>query len=118
MNAGLASILVSSALGLMVGGCGHQSMGKHDAMTGGAQVTEGAIITTSTGAERKYALTGNASMRRISHNRTTVKLEIAGLHAHEKYPSHVHNLHVTKRVVADTINTRRAEKWMRSMKYG
>ncbi len=92
MNAGLTSIVISGALSLMVSGWGHQATGKDDAMAGGAQVTEGAIITTSTGAERNYALTGNASMRRFSNSRTTVTLDVAGLHAHEKYPSHVHNL--------------------------
>lgn len=91
MNAGMTSVLISSGLFLTLGGCGHHTMSKHDAADG-AQVTEGMVVTTPAGGERNYAVTGKASMIRTPNEKTTVDLQVAGLHADEKYPSHVHNL--------------------------
>ncbi len=91
MNVGITSILLSAGLILMVGGCGHSSMSKQGAMTGDDHITQGSVVTTAAGAERNYAITGEASMIRSSM-KTMVDLNVAGLHAGEKYPSHVHNL--------------------------
>ena len=91
MNSKATSILISAGLLLMVGGCGHYSMSKNAAITTGDQVTNGSDMTTKTGTERNYTITGEASMMRTSM-KTTVDLNITGLHANEKYPSHVHNL--------------------------
>ncbi len=92
MHISVTSILITGGLFLMIGGCGHYSMDKHDAMAGSAQVTKGTVVTTAAGGERNYALTGNAAMNRIANEKTTVDLHVAGLHANEKHPSHVHNL--------------------------
>jgi hypothetical protein len=92
MNVRVTSISISGGLLLLLGGCGHYSMNEHDAMVDGSQTTEGTVVNTSTGGERNYTLTGKGSMVRTPHGQTMVDLHVAGLHANEKYPSHVHNL--------------------------
>ncbi len=92
MNVSVTSIVITGGLLLMVGGCGHYSMNNDNAMAKGDQVTKGSVVTTSAGVDRNYAITGEASMTRASHKKTMVDLHVAGLHADEKYPSHVHNL--------------------------
>ncbi len=92
MNVSVSSIVITGGLLLMVGGCGYYSTNNDNVMATGDQVTKGSVVTTSVGAERNYAITGEASMTRSSHNKTMVDLHVAGLHANEKYPSHVHNL--------------------------
>ena len=92
MNMSVPSILITGGLFLMVGGCGHYSMNKDNAMVTGNHVTKGSVVTTAAGAERNYTVTGDASMVRTPKNKTMVNLDVAGLHANEKYPSHVHNL--------------------------
>ncbi len=92
MNVSVKSILITGGLFLMVGGCGHYSMNKDNTMTKGNHVTTGSIMTTSAGAERNYTITGDASMVRTPQNKTMVSLHVAGLHADQKYPSHIHNL--------------------------
>lgn len=92
MNVSGNSILITSGLLLMVGGCGHDSMNTDNTMTTDNHVTTGSIMTTSAGAERNYTIKGDASMVRTPKNKTMVSLHVAGLHADQKYPSHIHNL--------------------------
>ena len=54
--------------------------------------TRGTPITTAAGLSSGYDLSGKAKMSRKDNGRTEVEVEVKGLQANMRYPTHVHNL--------------------------